>query len=84
MHAKKRMAVIVLAVLWTIAGYLCGLIGRAGNRQYAQDSGQHRSARESVGFKVPGRIVELPVQEGQYVDKGDLLARLDDDDYRQQ
>jgi HlyD family secretion protein len=37
-----------------------------------------------VSFKVQGRIMELPVQEGQYVKQGDLLARLDDDDYRQQ
>jgi HlyD family secretion protein len=33
---------------------------------------------------VQGRIVKLSIREGQYVNKGDLLARLDDDDYRQQ
>jgi HlyD family secretion protein len=37
-----------------------------------------------VGFKVQGRVVELPVQEGQWVDAGTLLARLDGDDYRRQ
>ena len=47
-------------------------------------SGNIEAHESVVGFKVPGRIVELPVQEGQYVNKGDLLARLDDDDYRQQ
>jgi HlyD family secretion protein len=41
-------------------------------------------AHESlVGFKVPGRIVELPVEEGQQVEQGALLARLDDADYKQ-
>src|SRR5262249_12710820 len=42
-------------------------------------------AHESVlAFKVPGRIVGLPVNEGQQVQAGEVLAKLDDDDYRQQ
>jgi len=36
-----------------------------------------------VGFKVPGRIVDLPIEEGQQVEQGALLARLDDADYKQ-
>jgi HlyD family secretion protein len=42
-------------------------------------------AHESVlSFKVSGRISELAVTEGQWVDEGALIARLDDSDYRQQ
>ena len=37
-----------------------------------------------MSFKVQGRIVELPVHEGESVTQGNVLARLDDDDYRQQ
>jgi multidrug efflux pump subunit AcrA (membrane-fusion protein) len=33
-----------------------------------------------VGFEVPGIIIEIPVQNGQWVAKGDLLARLDSRD----
>ena len=42
-------------------------------------------AHESVlSFKtVQSRIVELPFDEGQWVRKGALIARLDDSDYRQ-
>ena len=47
-------------------------------------SGNIEAHESVVSFKVQGRIMELPVQEGQYVKQGDLLARLDDDDYRQQ
>ena len=37
-----------------------------------------------LSFKaVQSRIVELPFDEGQWVRKGDLIARLDDSDYRQ-
>ena len=80
------MAVIVLAVLTAIAGgylYVGSLAERATDNTL-RIAGNIEAHESVVGFKVPGRIVELPVQEGQYVDKGDLLARLDDDDYRQQ
>lgn len=43
-------------------------------------------AHESVlGFKVvQSRLIELPFDEGQWVDAGTVLARLDDSDYRQE
>jgi multidrug resistance efflux pump len=42
-------------------------------------------AHESVlSFKVQGRIVELAVEEGQWVKEGQVLARLEADDFRQQ
>ena len=80
------MAFIVLAVLAAIAGgylYVGSLAERATDNTL-RIAGNIEAHESVVGFKVPGRIVELPVQEGQYVNKGDLLARLDDDDYRQQ
>jgi HlyD family secretion protein len=46
-------------------------------------SGNIEAHESLVGFKVAGRIVELPVEEGQQVVQGALLARLDDADYRQ-
>lgn len=33
-----------------------------------------------LSFKAPGTVVEILVDEGQYVKKGQLLARLDDSD----
>ena len=47
-------------------------------------SGNIEAHESLVGFKVPGRIVDLPVEEGQSVKDGQLLARLDTADYRQQ
>lgn len=82
----NRMVLIMLGVLALMAGgYL--YVRTAANQ--APDSSLRISgnieAHESVvSFKVQGRVIELPVQEGQYVKQGDLLARLDDDDYRQQ
>ncbi len=46
-------------------------------------SGNIEAHESLVSFKVPGRIVDLPVEEGQWVEAGALLARLDDADYKQ-
>ena len=46
-------------------------------------SGNIEAHESLVGFKVAGRIVDLPVDEGQWVAPGTLLARLDDADYKQ-
>ena len=47
-------------------------------------SGNIEAHESLVSFKVAGRIIALPVQEGMTLKAGDLLARLDSDDYRQQ
>ena len=47
-------------------------------------SGNIEAHESLVSFKVTGRIVALPVEEGMSLKSGDLLARLDSDDYRQQ
>jgi membrane fusion protein YbhG len=46
-------------------------------------SGNIEAHESLVSFKVQGRIVELPIQEGQQVEQGALLARLEDADFRQ-
>ncbi len=46
-------------------------------------SGNIEAHESLVSFKVQGRIVDLPVEEGQQVEQGALLARLDDADYKQ-
>jgi len=48
-------------------------------------SGNIEAHQAVLGFKtVQSRIVELPFNEGQWVDSGTLIARVDDSDYRQQ
>jgi len=46
-------------------------------------SGNIEAHESLVSFKVQGRIVELPVEEGQRVEQGALLARLEDADFKQ-
>lgn len=40
--------------------------------------------RASVAAKLPGRIAELRVSEGSYLKRGEIIARLENDDYRAQ
>ncbi len=40
------------------------------------------SKRVELAFQVPGLLLELPVAEGQRVKKGDVVARLREDEYR--
>lgn len=40
-------------------------------------SGNVEVTEANIGFKIPGRLAERPVDEGQRVKKDDLLARLD-------
>jgi HlyD family secretion protein len=46
-------------------------------------SGNIEAHESLVSFKVQGRIVDLPVEEGQQVEQNALLARLDDADFKQ-
>lgn len=40
------------------------------------------STRAELAFKVSGQIINLPVKEGQKVEQGDLIAQLDDSNYK--
>lgn len=46
-------------------------------------SGNIEAHESLVSFKVQGRIVDLPIEEGQAVHQGDMLARLEDADFQQ-
>jgi HlyD family secretion protein len=46
-------------------------------------SGNIEAHESLVSFKVQGRVIALPIEEGQQVEQGALLARLEDADFRQ-
>ena len=46
-------------------------------------SGNIEAHESLLSFKVPGRVIELPIEEGQQVKQNDLLARLEDSDIKQ-
>jgi len=45
--------------------------------------GRVRAAlRADLTFNVSGQVIELPAEEGLLIEKGELVARLDDANYR--
>lgn len=83
---KRRLPILILLIAVAAAGYYFYM--RNGGDDQPRNrltlSGNIEAHESLVGFKVQGRIAELPVQEGQWIEKGALLARLDDRDLRQQ
>lgn len=81
---KRRIVLLIV-----LAGVVVGVYfyPRLAKRKKAADelnlSGNIEAHESLISFKVPGRIIELPIEEGQWVEAGVLLARLDGDDYRQ-
>jgi HlyD family secretion protein len=82
----KRVIPIVILLAAAIAGgvyFYPKLIKKPAPVTELTLSGNIEAHESLVSFKVPGRIVELPVEEGQQVEKGALLARIEDADSRQ-
>jgi HlyD family secretion protein len=82
---KRRLFVLILIAAAIAAGaYFYPRIAKKAKPENQLTLSGNIEAHESlVSFKVPGRIIDLPVEEGQWVERGTLLARLDDADYRQ-
>jgi HlyD family secretion protein len=83
---KRALIIIAIVVVVAVAGvrvYHAWLNGRHPANELKL-SGNIEAHESLVSFKVAGRVVELPVDEGMSMKTGDLLARIDSDDYRQQ
>jgi HlyD family secretion protein len=82
---KRRLPILILLAAAIAAGaYLYPRLTRKTEpRNQLTLSGNIEAHESLVSFKVQGRVVDLPVEEGQRVEPGALLARLDDADYRQ-
>jgi HlyD family secretion protein len=82
---KRRIPILILLAALVAAGvYLYPRFTKGSKPQKEIVlSGNIEAHQSLVSFKVQGRIAELPVEEGQSVEKDSLLARLEDADYRQ-
>jgi len=81
---KRIVPMVLLIVVLGAGGYFGWTWLHQKNAPAEMKLSGNIEAHESlVGFKVSGRIVSLPIEEGQGVSAGQVLARLDDEDYRQ-
>jgi HlyD family secretion protein len=77
----KRI-LLILIIVAAIAGFLYHFFLRDKKRgdEFIKVSGNIEAIEVDVGFKVAGRIVNRFFEEGDRVDKGKVLAKLDDED----
>lgn len=82
MRIVKRRIVVVGAVIAiaAAAAYLINSSSR-NRRGTVHVSGNIEVIAVEASFKVPGRVKERPVDEGEMVRPGQLIARLDSEDF---
>lgn len=82
---KRLIPIAILLVAAVGGGFWWHLheAKKAAPRNEITLSGNIEAHESLVSFKVQGRIAELPVEEGEQVAAGALLARLEDEDFRQ-
>ncbi|CCO07578.1 HlyD family secretion protein [Desulforamulus hydrothermalis] len=76
MTRPNKWLVAVMAVLLLLTG--CTAPPAASEEL----TGMVEAREVDVNTKIPGRIVKIYVQEGQQVQAGDLLAKIDDEDLK--
>ncbi len=69
------VSAVAAAVIWLRSGDGAGAIRVSGNIEVTD---------AEVSFKIPGRVVERRVDEGDAVRAGEVVARLDDADLKQE
>ncbi|MDG2304610.1 MAG: efflux RND transporter periplasmic adaptor subunit [Candidatus Binatia bacterium] len=78
--ACQKPPVVVEEVVRPVKTLVVPGEGEATRSEYS--GSVEASRRAEVAFEVPGRIIELPVEEGQQVTEGQMLAKLDPRDYQ--
>ena len=85
MDSLMKRILFVLLMIAAIAGPAFYFFTRdnRGPDNMIRISGNIEATEVNVGFKIPGRIVSLSVQEGDWIEKGKVLSTLDEEDLRQ-
>src|SRR5580658_4407859 len=81
---KRIILPIVLLVAAALAGiYIYGRLHPKNTTTLAV-SGNLELTQVDISFKVPGKLIQLNVDEGAYVKKGMVIARIDRDQVESQ
>lgn len=74
---RKKIIIIGVIIVICIAIFLVSRLSNKHEEGVIVLSGNVEVTEANIGFKLSGRVVELLVDEGYKVKKGDMLARLD-------
>jgi HlyD family secretion protein len=79
---KRLLAILV--ILAAIAGSLYSFVlrNRGQEDSIIRISGNIEATEVNVGFKISGRVISLSAEEGDWIEKGKVIARIDDEDLR--
>ena len=83
-----KRKILFLVILVALAAVAAGVL-RSGWFNHANDnrlavSGNLELTQVDISFKVPGKLIELNVDEGSFVKKGMVIARIDRDQVERQ
>ncbi|HUJ49613.1 MAG TPA: HlyD family efflux transporter periplasmic adaptor subunit [Bryobacteraceae bacterium] len=81
---KIILRLLLLAVLAAAGFYLWSMRFSHKNENQLPVSGNIELTQVDISFKVPGKLVELDVDEGTFVKKGAVIARIDREQVEQQ
>jgi HlyD family secretion protein len=73
----KRLLIVGIIVIIIVVVLLINHFMAKNDNDTLKLSGNVEVTETNVGFKLPGRIIELVVDEGQQVKAGQVIARLD-------
>ena len=79
---KKRVVAVVFFVLLLGVGTLVYLGQRTVQLKELYYSGTIETRRAELSFQVSGRVVDIPADEGQFVQQNQVLAVLDQSEYQ--
>jgi len=74
---KKRLIIVGIIIAIIIAVLLINHFRNKKDDGALSLSGNVEVTETNIGFKLPGRVMELTADEGQQVNAGQLIARLD-------
>jgi len=81
---RLRRILLIIIIAMAVAGLVYYLLTRNKEEEatFIKVSGNIETTEVDVGFKVSGRIVSRFFEEGDAIDQGKVLAKLDDEDLR--
>jgi HlyD family secretion protein len=83
LNTNKSILVLALVVAGSILLAGCGLWNKNSGNNITL-SGNMELTQINVAFKTPGRLIDLPMEEGVEVRQGTVIARLDVDQLQKQ
>ncbi len=78
---NKKILIVILVVFSLVLGVLF-LVLRKENKNIIESYGNVEIRQVDLSFQIDGIIKDVFVEEGDYVKEGDLIAVLDDRDYK--